>query len=106
MFHLQKHKEFVKTVKVEEIDGMKLVKNLAVKMEEIFRKKAEATRVSKLSYFFNEKIIFPPLVGLIREIGSSSLLIGAQRKYIYHHYLIYFMLIKEITQESSLILTI
>lgn len=53
MFHLQKHKEFVKTVKVEEIDGMKLVKNLAVKMEEIFRKKAEATRVSNISYCFN-----------------------------------------------------
>ncbi|TNM88860.1 hypothetical protein fugu_005114 [Takifugu bimaculatus] len=40
----KKHKEFVKTVKVEEIDGMKLVKNLAVKMEEVFQKKAEATR--------------------------------------------------------------
>lgn len=55
MFHLQKHKEFVKTVKVEEIDGMKLVKNLAVKMEEVFQKKAEATRVSKISRVFNLK---------------------------------------------------
>lgn len=43
--HFQKHKEFVKSVRVEEIDGVKLVKNLAVKMEEMFRKKAEATRV-------------------------------------------------------------
>uniref|UniRef100_A0A3P9JZ47 Voltage-dependent calcium channel subunit alpha-2/delta-3 n=2 Tax=Oryzias latipes TaxID=8090 RepID=A0A3P9JZ47_ORYLA len=40
----EKRKELVKSVKVEEIDGVKLVKNLAVKMEEMFRKKAEATR--------------------------------------------------------------
>uniref|UniRef100_A0A8C7XLJ4 Calcium channel, voltage dependent, alpha2/delta subunit 3 n=1 Tax=Oryzias sinensis TaxID=183150 RepID=A0A8C7XLJ4_9TELE len=40
----KKRKELVKSVKVEEIDGVKLVKNLAVKMEEMFRKKAEATR--------------------------------------------------------------
>ncbi|XP_061583138.1 voltage-dependent calcium channel subunit alpha-2/delta-3 isoform X3 [Cololabis saira] len=40
----EKHKEFEKSVRVEEIDGVKLVKNLAVKMEEMFRKKAEATR--------------------------------------------------------------
>ncbi|XP_076012956.1 voltage-dependent calcium channel subunit alpha-2/delta-3 [Genypterus blacodes] len=39
----KKYKEFEKTVKVEEIDGVKLVKNLAVKMEEMFRRKAEAT---------------------------------------------------------------
>lgn len=43
----QKYKEYEKTVRVEEIDGVKLVKNLAVKMEEVFRKKAEATRVCK-----------------------------------------------------------
>ena len=43
----QKYKEFEKSVRVEEIDGVKLVKNLAVKMEEMFRKKAEATRVSQ-----------------------------------------------------------
>lgn len=43
----QKHKEFSKTVRVEEIDGLKLVKNLAVKMEEVFQKKAEATRVGR-----------------------------------------------------------
>uniref|UniRef100_A0A671YMQ0 Calcium channel, voltage dependent, alpha2/delta subunit 3 n=1 Tax=Sparus aurata TaxID=8175 RepID=A0A671YMQ0_SPAAU len=36
--------KFEKSVRVEEIDGVKLVKNLAVKMEEVFRKKAEATR--------------------------------------------------------------
>lgn len=44
--YFQKYKEFDKSVRVEEIDGVKLVKNLAVKMEEMFRKKAEATRVS------------------------------------------------------------
>ena len=43
--HFQKYKEMEKSVRVEEIDGVKLVKNLAVKMEEVFRKKAEATRV-------------------------------------------------------------
>lgn len=36
-----------KSVRVEEIDGVKLVKNLAVRMEEVFRKKAEATRVGR-----------------------------------------------------------
>ncbi|KAL3978287.1 homeodomain interacting protein kinase [Sarotherodon galilaeus] len=40
----KKYKEFEKSVRVEEIDGMKVVKNLAVKMEEMFRRKAEATR--------------------------------------------------------------
>uniref|UniRef100_A0A669BDM2 Calcium voltage-gated channel auxiliary subunit alpha2delta 3 n=1 Tax=Oreochromis niloticus TaxID=8128 RepID=A0A669BDM2_ORENI len=42
--YFQKYKEFEKSVRVEEIDGMKVVKNLAVKMEEMFRRKAEATR--------------------------------------------------------------
>ncbi|XP_060926203.1 voltage-dependent calcium channel subunit alpha-2/delta-3 [Limanda limanda] len=40
----KKYKELEKSVRVEEIDGVKLVRNLAVKMEEMFRKKAEATR--------------------------------------------------------------
>uniref|UniRef100_A0A3Q0SHR0 Calcium channel, voltage dependent, alpha2/delta subunit 3 n=1 Tax=Amphilophus citrinellus TaxID=61819 RepID=A0A3Q0SHR0_AMPCI len=40
----KKYKEFEKSVRVEEIDGMKVVKSLAVKMEEMFRRKAEATR--------------------------------------------------------------
>ncbi|XP_037108816.1 voltage-dependent calcium channel subunit alpha-2/delta-3 [Syngnathus acus] len=40
----EKYKPPEKSVRVEEIDGVKLVKNLAVKMEEMFRKKAEATR--------------------------------------------------------------
>lgn len=48
--HFQKHKEFEKSVRVEEIDGVKLVKNLAVRMEEMFWKKAEATRVRKTIY--------------------------------------------------------
>lgn len=68
----QKHKEFVKTVKVEEIDGMKLVKNLAVKMEEVFQKKAEATRVSEIRLLFNLKWwIYPYLLGLIKELACS-----------------------------------
>lgn len=59
----QKHKEFVKTVKVEEIDGMTLVKDLAVKMEEVFQKKAEATRVSEVSLIFNlKRLIYPYLL--------------------------------------------
>uniref|UniRef100_A0A8C2ZE66 Calcium channel, voltage dependent, alpha2/delta subunit 3 n=1 Tax=Cyclopterus lumpus TaxID=8103 RepID=A0A8C2ZE66_CYCLU len=40
----KKYKELEKSVRVEEIDGVKLVKNLALKMEEVFRKKADATR--------------------------------------------------------------
>uniref|UniRef100_A0A8C5I429 Calcium channel, voltage dependent, alpha2/delta subunit 3 n=1 Tax=Gouania willdenowi TaxID=441366 RepID=A0A8C5I429_GOUWI len=39
-----KYKALEKSVRVEEIDGVKLVKNLAVKMEEMFRRKSEATR--------------------------------------------------------------
>uniref|UniRef100_A0A3P8ZQC9 VWFA domain-containing protein n=1 Tax=Esox lucius TaxID=8010 RepID=A0A3P8ZQC9_ESOLU len=40
----KKYKEFEKSVRVEEIDGMKVVKNLSKKMEEMFRMKAEAMR--------------------------------------------------------------
>ncbi|KAF3856312.1 hypothetical protein F7725_017035, partial [Dissostichus mawsoni] len=40
----KKYKEPEKSVRVEEIDGVKLVKNLALKLEEVFWKKAEATR--------------------------------------------------------------
>ncbi|XP_059393969.1 voltage-dependent calcium channel subunit alpha-2/delta-3-like isoform X1 [Carassius carassius] len=40
----KKYKEYEKSVRIEEIDGAKLVKNVAQNMEEIFRKKAEATR--------------------------------------------------------------
>ncbi|KAF3689884.1 Voltage-dependent calcium channel subunit alpha-2/delta-3 [Channa argus] len=49
----KKYKEFEKSVRVEEIDGVKLVKNLAVKMEEMFRRKAEATRYE----YFNAVLI-------------------------------------------------
>lgn len=74
----QKHKEFVKTVKVEEIDGMKLVKNLAVKMEEVFQKKAEATRVSEISLIFHlKRLIYPHLLRLIKE--SDCLLQGHKK---------------------------
>ncbi|XP_051768195.1 voltage-dependent calcium channel subunit alpha-2/delta-3 isoform X2 [Ctenopharyngodon idella] len=40
----KKYKEYEKSVRIEEIDGAKVVKTLAQNMEEIFRKKAEATR--------------------------------------------------------------
>uniref|UniRef100_A0A8C7CI43 Calcium channel, voltage dependent, alpha2/delta subunit 3 n=1 Tax=Oncorhynchus kisutch TaxID=8019 RepID=A0A8C7CI43_ONCKI len=40
----KKYKEFEKSVRVEEIDGMKVVKTLAKKMEEMFRMKKEAMR--------------------------------------------------------------
>uniref|UniRef100_A0A8C9VAU5 Calcium voltage-gated channel auxiliary subunit alpha2delta 3 n=1 Tax=Scleropages formosus TaxID=113540 RepID=A0A8C9VAU5_SCLFO len=40
----KKYKEFEKSVRVEEIDGLKLVKKLAENMEEMFHKKAEAMR--------------------------------------------------------------
>lgn len=50
----------------------------------------------------------PTFVGLIRE---NMLFINVnrclnKRNIIYHQYLIYFIFIKEITQESSLILTV
>lgn len=56
--YFQKYKEFEKSVRVEEIDGVKLVKTLAVKMEEVFRKKAEATRVGKILNIFEKRILF------------------------------------------------
>uniref|UniRef100_A0A3B4D866 VWFA domain-containing protein n=1 Tax=Pygocentrus nattereri TaxID=42514 RepID=A0A3B4D866_PYGNA len=40
----KKYKEFERSVRVEEIDGLKLVKRLAENMEEMFRKKAEAMK--------------------------------------------------------------
>ncbi|XP_073732347.1 voltage-dependent calcium channel subunit alpha-2/delta-3 isoform X4 [Misgurnus anguillicaudatus] len=40
----KKYKEYEKSVRIEDIDGAKLVKNMAQNMEEMFRKKAEATR--------------------------------------------------------------
>lgn len=42
---LQKYKEFERAVRVEEIDGLRLVKRLAKDMEEMFHKKAEAMKV-------------------------------------------------------------
>ncbi|XP_030634224.1 voltage-dependent calcium channel subunit alpha-2/delta-3 [Chanos chanos] len=41
---LYKYKEYEKSVRIEEVDGAKLVKNLAESMEETFRRKAEAVR--------------------------------------------------------------
>uniref|UniRef100_A0A8C7C9M5 Calcium channel, voltage dependent, alpha2/delta subunit 3 n=1 Tax=Oncorhynchus kisutch TaxID=8019 RepID=A0A8C7C9M5_ONCKI len=43
-YPVHKYKEFEKSVRVEEIDGMKVVKTLAKKMEEMFRMKKEAMR--------------------------------------------------------------
>lgn len=43
---LQKYKEFERAVRVEEIDGLRLVKRLAEDMEEMFHKKAQAMKVS------------------------------------------------------------
>lgn len=56
-------------MRVEEIDGVKLVKNLAVKMEEMFRKKAEATRVraiGKMHYLFLSFILLRDCVYIMR----------------------------------------
>lgn len=44
-FFLQKYKEFERAVRVEEIDGLRLVKRLAEDMEEMFHKKAQAMKV-------------------------------------------------------------
>ena len=41
----QKYKEFERAVRVEEINGLRLVKRLADDMEDMFRKKAEAMEV-------------------------------------------------------------
>ena len=46
---LQKYKEFERAVRVEEIDGLRLVKKLAENMEEMFHKKSEAMKVSQSS---------------------------------------------------------
>lgn len=54
----QKYKEPEKSVRVEEIDGVKLVKNLAVKMEEMFQRKAEATRVCKKKRCQRKQFLF------------------------------------------------
>lgn len=45
LFCLQKYKEFERAVRVEEIDGLRLVKRLAEDMEEMFHKKAQAMKV-------------------------------------------------------------
>lgn len=44
-FSCQKYKEFERAVRVEEIDGLRLVKRLAENMEEMFHKKAQAMKV-------------------------------------------------------------
>ena len=63
----QKYKELEKSVRVEEIDGVKLVKNLAVKMEEMFRKKAEATRVRWTSGWKKMCSLFSHFVSGVRD---------------------------------------
>lgn len=44
-FSFQKYKEFERAVRVEEMDGLRLVKRLAEDMEEMFHKKAQAMKV-------------------------------------------------------------
>lgn len=44
---LQKYKEFERAVRVEEMDGLRLVKRLAKDMEEMFHKKAQAMKVGR-----------------------------------------------------------
>lgn len=46
----QKYKEYERAVRVEEIDGLRLVKRLAEDMEEMFHKKAEAMKVPHPSH--------------------------------------------------------
>ncbi|MEQ2233417.1 hypothetical protein ILYODFUR_021540 [Ilyodon furcidens] len=41
---MKKYKEFERAVRVEEIDGLRLVKRLAKNMEEMFHKKAQAMK--------------------------------------------------------------
>lgn len=48
LYLFQKYKEFERSVRVEEIDGLKLVKQLAENMEEMFHKKADAMKVGVL----------------------------------------------------------
>ncbi|KAI4895091.1 hypothetical protein NFI96_026220 [Prochilodus magdalenae] len=66
----QKYKEFERSVRVEEIDGLKLVKRLAENMEEMFRKKAEAMKILRhrglkrirfyLKFAYMQRTIFLP----------------------------------------------
>jgi succinate dehydrogenase/fumarate reductase-like Fe-S protein len=51
MFVLQKYKEFERAVRVEEINGLQLVKKLAEDMEEMFDKKAQAMKVHSITGF-------------------------------------------------------
>lgn len=48
----QKYKEFERAVRVEEIDGLRLVKRLAENMENMFRKKALAMKVCVPIFIF------------------------------------------------------
>lgn len=79
--YFQKHKEFTKTVRVEEIDGLKLVKNLAVKMEEVFRKKAEATRVGRAFDSMNAILNYLLLKIIINKSVSVNKSLVSLRKF-------------------------
>lgn len=46
----QKYKEYERVVRVEEMDGLRLVKRLAKDMEEMFHKKAQAMKVGTQQY--------------------------------------------------------
>lgn len=49
----QKYKEFERAVRVEEIDGLRLVKRLAEDMEEMFHKKAQAMKVLQRNMYLS-----------------------------------------------------
>uniref|UniRef100_A0A6Q2Z4H2 VWFA domain-containing protein n=1 Tax=Esox lucius TaxID=8010 RepID=A0A6Q2Z4H2_ESOLU len=65
----KKYKEFEQAVRVQEIDGLRLVKKLAENMEEMFHKKSEAMKVSqtKLLYEYFNAV----LINEIDEEGNS-----------------------------------
>lgn len=54
----QKYKEFERAVRVEEIDGLQLVKRLAEDMEEMFHKKAQAMKVLVSIYLLNVVLFY------------------------------------------------
>uniref|UniRef100_A0A8C1R4W1 Calcium voltage-gated channel auxiliary subunit alpha2delta 3 n=1 Tax=Cyprinus carpio TaxID=7962 RepID=A0A8C1R4W1_CYPCA len=65
----KKYKEFEQSVRVEEIDGIKLVKKLAGKMEQMFHKKAEAIKVTVFACF-KQRV----LLGLSYEYFNAVLI--------------------------------
>uniref|UniRef100_A0A8C1NA65 Calcium voltage-gated channel auxiliary subunit alpha2delta 3 n=1 Tax=Cyprinus carpio TaxID=7962 RepID=A0A8C1NA65_CYPCA len=71
LFLKSKYKEFEQSVRVEEIDGIKLVKKLAGKMEQMFHKKAEAIKVTVFAYLNENKSFDLLLINEMDEEGRS-----------------------------------